>query len=131
MERQYVIGIGRTLVLVALALGVVGCEGMAGGSEVTSVVDTAYPPKPDDCPIVVFRSGQPGGEYQVVARLTARIEGPPTPSGDLYPVLPELKKRACRLGADALASFSVRRAPQQPLALVSAVAIRFPPPDVR
>ncbi|MBL8667409.1 MAG: hypothetical protein JNM48_08110 [Rhodospirillales bacterium] len=124
-------GIVRTLPVFALALLLAGCEGVAGGSEVNSVVTAAYPPKPDDCPIVIFRSGEPGGDYQVVGRLTARIEGPPTPSGDLYPVLPELKKRACRLGADALAGFAVRRSPQQPLALVSATAIRFAPPEGR
>lgn len=115
------------LSLFAVALLLAGCEGLAGGSEVTSAVTAAYPPKPDDCPIVVFRSGEPGGAYQVVARLMARIEGPPAPGGDLNSVLPDLKKRACRLGADAIADFAVRRNPDQPLALVSATAIRFAP----
>ena len=111
------------LVLLALA----GCEGMAGGSKVTSVVESVYPPKPEDCQIVVFRSGQPGGAYDVVARLTARIEGPPPPGGDLDSVLGELKKQACQAGADAIGWLSVRRDPKRPLALVSAVAVRFPP----
>ena len=121
----------RTVPLLALALLLAGCEGLAGGSEVTSAVSAAFPPKPDDCPIVVFRSGEPGGAYQVVARLTARIEGPPAPGGDVNSVLPELKKRACRLGADAIAGLGVQRNPRQPLALVSATAIRFAPPEVR
>ncbi|MFO1145823.1 MAG: hypothetical protein U1E33_04365, partial [Rhodospirillales bacterium] len=68
---------------------------------------------------------------QVVARLTARIEGPPAPGGDLNSVLPELKQRACRRGADAIADFAVRRNPNQPLAIVSATAIRYPPPVLR
>jgi hypothetical protein len=114
------------LALPLFALLLSGCEGLAGGSAVTSAVDAAYPPKPDTCPIVVFRSGQPGGEYEVVARLNARVEGPEPPGGDINVVLPDLKKRACRLGADAIGWLSVQRAPKQPLALVSAVAVRFP-----
>lgn len=101
---------------------------MAGGSQVTSAVDAAYPPKPDDCPIVVFRAGQPGGAYEVVARLTARVVGPAPPGGDVDSVLGELKKQACRAGADAIGWLAVRRDPQRPVALVSAVAVRFPPP---
>lgn len=118
----------RRLRVVAFALlALPGCEGLAGGSQVTSVVESTYPPKPEDCPIVVFRSGQPGGAYDVVARLTARIEGPPPPGGDLDSVLGELKKQACEAGADAIGWLSVRRDPNRPLALVSAVAVRFPP----
>ena len=119
------------LLLLLFALLLAGCEGMAGGSQVTSAVTAAYSPKPDDCPIVVFRSGQPGGAYDVVARLTARIEGPPSPGGDVNVVLPELKKRACRLGADAIGWLTVQRNPQQPLALVSATAVRFAPQVLR
>lgn len=112
--------------LLALALlPLTGCEGLAGGSQVTSVVDAEYPPKPEDCPIVVFRSGEPGGAYTVVARLTARIEGPPPPGGDVGAVLGEMKREACRAGADAIGWLAARRSAQPPRALVSAVAVRF------
>lgn len=112
--------------LLALALlPLTGCEGLAGGSQVRSVVDTEYPPKPEDCPIVVFRSGEPGGAYTVVARLTARIEGPPPPGGDVGAVLGDMKKEACRAGADAIGWLAARRSAQPPRALISAVAVRF------
>lgn len=119
----------RTGPLLAIALlALASCEGMAGGSQVTSVVDATYPPKPEDCPIVVFRSGQPGGTYQVVARLTARIEGPAPPGGDIGAVLGDLKKEACRAGADAIGWLTAQRSAQPPQALVSAVAVRFTSP---
>jgi hypothetical protein len=116
----------RRLAISAFALLLAACEGMAGGSTVTSVVQTVYPPKPDDCPIVVFRSGRPGGDSQVVARLTARVEGPEPPGGDLAAVLPELKKQACRAGADGIGWLSVQRSAGSPRAVVGAMAVRFP-----
>ena len=115
------------LAVIFPVLSLAACSGLAGGSTVSSAADAAVPPKPDDCEIMVYQSGLPGGAYDVVARLTARIEGPPAPGGDLASVMPELKKQACRAGADAIIGLGVRRNPQRPLAIVSAQAVRFAP----
>jgi len=115
----------RVTVTLALLLAVAACESPSGASKVQSVVDAEYPPKPDDCPIVVYRAGEPGGPFVRVGRLTARIEGPQPPGGDLGFVLPDMKVQACRLGADGLADLTVRRDPAAPLAIVAAQAVRF------
>ena len=118
----------RLSAIAPLLITLAACSGLAGGSTVTSAARAVFPPKPDDCEIMVYVSGKPGGTYDVVARLTARIDGPQPPNGDIALALPELKSQACQAGADAIINLGFRRDPQRPIAIVSAQAIRFAAP---
>ena len=66
----------------------------------------SYPPKPEDCEIMVFTSRLPDRDYEEIGV----IEGEGTDwRSSLEDVLPEMKHKACRAGGDAIIVTESRR----------------------
>jgi hypothetical protein len=116
----------RPAAVLLILFAVAACEGLAGGSQVTSAADETHPPKPAGCAIDVYRS-QPPGPFIRVAQLNARLQGAGTAAATLDQLLPALKEQACAAGADAIADLSERHGTEagSDLYIVTAQAIRF------
>ncbi|MBK8175469.1 MAG: hypothetical protein IPK66_09495 [Rhodospirillales bacterium] len=114
----------------AMFLSVLGaCGGLAGGSHSRSAAEAAFPPKPRDCKIDVYRDHPPGRAFNVVGHVVVTIEQPPgTPPLDddsiITSALPQLREGACDAGADALVDVVVRPGTGQ-MAVVTAQTVRY------
>ena len=77
----------------------------AGGCASTSLVklgETSYPPKPSNCKIIVYTQPPQNTKYDEIALITARGGGTIFSDSDAGSVIPELKAKACEVGADAI-----------------------------
>ena len=75
----------------------------------TRLLTEAVVAKPENCAIEVLRTGQPSQDYVQLARLDTHIEATHFVQADFDDALPELKKQACRVGADAIMEIEERK----------------------
>ena len=61
-----------------------------------------YLTRAEDCPIEVFRTGDPGKEFTKISRLDVHLEKTHFIQSGFEEALPALKKQACLSGADAI-----------------------------
>ena len=72
---------------------------------VTPLTQNAFPPRADDCNLQTITMVPPGQKYVEIALIssTQMAQGPIwLKDADLNAMLPGLKAKACRLGADAI-----------------------------
>jgi hypothetical protein len=58
--------------------------------------------KPDDCEVQIVRGSKPDREFIRIARLDVHVAHATWSQPTFEDVLPELRKQACRAGADAV-----------------------------
>jgi hypothetical protein len=67
-----------------------------------------YPSRGNQCNIEIFRTGSPSKKYIRISRLDVHLEKSFFSPLDYDNALPELKKQACRSGADAVVDIKER-----------------------
>ena len=72
-------------------------------------LDQSYPSRPDDCKLEVFKTGVPSKNFIRIARLDVHLEKTHFIGSGFEDALPELKKQACRAGADAIIDVQERK----------------------
>lgn len=113
------------LALGALVLALPACK--TEQSRYT-LLDKAYPPKPDNFEVEVFASSPPAREFKRIARLDVHIERTYYVNSGLKDALPELKKQARHAGADAIIDIREKHSSHGETRIyhVTATAIRYP-----
>jgi hypothetical protein len=61
-----------------------------------------YVSRAEDCKVDVFKSGSPDRKFIKISRLDVHLEKSHFIGSDFEDALPELKKQACKSGADAI-----------------------------
>src|SRR5262245_54523570 len=84
----------------ALSAVLVGCSMSRQGHFVA--IDQPYPARPLDCVVEIFWQGPPSRPFKKIARLDVHIEETFFGSPGFQDALPEIKKQACRSGADGV-----------------------------
>lgn len=66
------------------------------------MLDETYPSRSEDCDIDVFRTDRPSIEFVKISRVDVHVEKTYFMKSGFEDALPDLKKQACRSGADAI-----------------------------
>jgi hypothetical protein len=67
-----------------------------------SMLGQSYPSRSEDCKIDVFKTGSPDKKFIKISRLDVHLEKTHFIGSNFEDALPELKKQACKSGADAI-----------------------------
>jgi hypothetical protein len=86
------------------AITLIGCSSQ---SRYTMLVPQ-HDPKPANCDIEIFASGQPSQQFARISRLDVHIERTYYMTSKLDDALPDLRKEGCASGADAIIDIQER-----------------------
>jgi len=67
-----------------------------------SMLGQSYPSRAEDCKVDIFKTGSPDKKFIKVSRLDVHLEKTHFIGSSFEDALPELKKQACKSGADAI-----------------------------
>jgi hypothetical protein len=73
-----------------------------------SMLGQNYPSRAEDCKVDIFKSGIPDKKFIRISRLDVHLEKTHFIGSNFDDALPELKKQACKSGADAIVDVQER-----------------------
>jgi len=89
----------RSIVILLVVILITSC---ATTQSRYSMLGQSYPPRAEDCKVDIFKTGSPDKKFIKVSRLDVHLEKTHFIGSSFEDALPELKKQACKSGADAI-----------------------------
>jgi hypothetical protein len=90
----------RTTCVVFLAFALTGC--MATTGNYRPLGSTTYPPRTANCDVAIFKDAPPTRPYEAISQLDVHMEKTFFLPSDYDSAIGDLKRQACRSGADAI-----------------------------
>lgn len=94
---------------IVLSLSIVSSMLLIGcaGATITPLKDYQYKPKAEDCAVEIYNDPPKDKKYEELAVVTAKGGQTIFEGSDLATMLPDMKKKVCAMGGDALILKSV------------------------
>jgi len=95
----------RSIVILLVVIFIISC---ATTQSRYSMLGQSYPPRAEDCKIDIFKTGSPEKKFIKISCLDVHLEKTHFIGYSFGDALPELKKQACKSGADAITDVQER-----------------------
>ena len=89
----------RSIVILLVVILITSC---ATTQSRYSMLAQSYPSRAEDCKVDIFKTGSPVKKFIKISRLDVHLEKSHFVRSNFEDALPELKKQACKSGADAI-----------------------------